>query len=152
MTEAAHQAHRADHPRPADRPAFFVAAVLLHVVQAFLAIALGSLAAFGCLLAAGIVAVSAHGDDAVPAVLILGVVGLTMMTIVALGLLGLFVGYKAWRLERAWIWALLVYSILSISFQPCGVLVALITAIGSVQALERKGAGAARTSAKSAPA
>ena len=119
-----------------ERPGFFVAAILFHVVEGFTTVVLGTFGVLGLALTATIVAVSADPHDAGIAVLVLCGVMALVAFLVALGLFTLFLAYKAWGMERFWVLALIVFSVLSLTVEPCGILVTVVTLIGGLQALE----------------
>ena len=77
--------------------------------------------------AATIVAVSADPHDAGIAVLVLCAVMALVAFTVVLGLFTLFLAYKAWSMDRFWVLALIVFSVLSLTVEPCGILVTLVT-------------------------
>ncbi len=122
---------------PRERPGVFIAAVLLHVVEGFFSVILGTFGVAGTALAGSIVAVAAHGDDdAVVAVLVLAAVGALLLLSLGFGLVTLFLAYKAWSMERVWVIALIVFSLVTLVIEPCGILTAVLTLIGGLQVLE----------------
>lgn len=125
-----------------ERPALFVAAVLFHVIEGFVTVVLGTFGILALAFAAAIVAANARGDDAwIAVVAILAVMGILAFG-TGLGLIALFVSYKAWSLERVWVIALIAFSVLSLAAEPCGILVAVLTVIGGMQVLDAQKRGA----------
>ena len=125
-------------PPPAriERPGLFVAAVLLHVIEGFLTAVLGAFGILTLAFAGAIVAVNADGDDAWVAVLAILVVMGFVAFATGLGLIALFLAYKAWGMERVWVIALIAFSVLSLAAEPCGILVTVLTVIVGMQVLE----------------
>ncbi len=128
-----------------ERPGLFVAAVLFHVIEGFVTVVFGTFGILALAFAGAIVAANARGDDAwVAVVAILAVMGLVAFA-TGLGLIALFLAYKAWSLERVWVIALIAFSVLTVVAEPCGILVAVLTAIGGMQVLDAQKHGAPPT-------
>ncbi|MEM7307112.1 MAG: hypothetical protein AAF682_10605 [Planctomycetota bacterium] len=123
-------------PEPEPRPAFFTVAVLLHVIDGFLSLVGATLGILA--IAIGGVAVGVHvdGEDALIAFLGLGFAAVILALFFAFGLVRLFIAYKAWSMGRTWIWALIAVSLVATLTQPWGVLVAGVTVIGGLKALD----------------
>jgi hypothetical protein len=120
-----------------ERPGVFIAAVLLHVIEGFFSVIVGTFGVAATVLAGSIVAVAAHGDDdAVVAVLVLAAVGALLLLSLGFGLVTLFLAYKAWGMERVWVIALIVFSLVTLAIEPCGILTAVLTLVGGLQVLE----------------
>ena len=120
-----------------DRPGFFIVAILLHVVEGLVLLLGSTLGALGLAIGLVVVAIETRGDEAVAAILGILLGSLIMAVIFGVGLVTLFLSYKAWSMKRGWIWAILIFSLLSIVFEPWGFLLAAVTVVGAVQALDR---------------
>src|SRR5262245_23631317 len=119
-----------------ERPGLFIAAILFHVFEGFCTVVLGTFGVMGLALAAAIVAASAETDDACVAIIALVGSMAFVAVFIALGLITLYLAYKAWSMERMWVIALIVYSVLSLVLEPCGILITVLTVIGGLQALD----------------
>ena len=120
------------------RPGLFVLGVLLQVLKGFLWLGVSCLGLFGLWLGIFIGMMESHHDDEVFG-LMLGLIFGTMALAVIffLALLNLFLAFKAWGMSRFWLWALVVFSLLTMVFDPCPLLFVGVTVIGCVLALER---------------
>lgn len=121
-----------------ERPGLFVAAILFHVFEGFCTVVLGTFGVLGLAFAAAIVAAAAENDDAAVAIVALLFTMAFVALLIGLGLITLFLAYKAWSMERTWIIALIVFSVLSLVLEPCGILVTVLTVIGGLQALDAR--------------
>jgi hypothetical protein len=121
-----------------ERPGLFVAAVLFHVLEGFFTVVLGTFCVLLLAFAGTIVAANHHGDDVWVAVVAIGATMAFIGLLSSLGLITLFLAYKAWSLERVWVIALMVFSVVSLAVEPCGILVAALTVAGGLQVLDRR--------------
>ena len=119
-----------------ERPGLFIAAILFHVFEGFCTVVLGTFGVMGLAFAAAIVAASAESDDACVAIIALVGTMAFVAIFIGLGLITLYLAYRAWSMERLWVIALIVYSVLSLVLEPCGILVTVLTVIGGLQALD----------------
>lgn len=123
-----------------ERPGLFVAAILLHVLEGFFTVVIGTFGVLALAFAAAIVGASADSDDAAVAIIALLATMAFVALLVGLGLITLFLAYKAWSMERLWVIALIVFSVLTLALEPCGILITVLTVIGGLQALDARGA------------
>jgi len=120
-----------------ERPLLFKVAIWLNALWGAFALVLCSVLAVLTALGGGIssiVAISGE-DDAIPVALALFLAAFALLFGIAMSVISLFLSVKAWGMKRFWIWALLIWACLH-AMSNFGI-VALITIIGSVQALER---------------
>jgi hypothetical protein len=123
---------------PPQRPRLLAAAVILHGLWGlFVLAATGILACLSGLgsIVVTIVGVASQEEDVIPAILILGAVTLGLLLLVATSALSVFLAWKAWGMQRFWIWALMIWSIIHLP-TGCGVVLTILTVIGGFQALE----------------
>lgn len=121
----------------AERPGFFTVAIFLHVLEGFLCLLASVLGLVGLAIGFVAVAINVDGEEAFWSIFGIALGAAAMGLIFFLGLLTLLISYKAWGMRRFWIWALIVFSLISIAFEPWGLILAGLTVIGGVQALEK---------------
>ena len=92
----------------------------------------------GVSIAGVIVGINVDGEDALFAFLGLGLAAFVLILVAGLGLVTLFLSYKAWGMARFWVWALILFSILSIPIEPWAIIAAVLTIIGGMQVLEQQ--------------
>lgn len=126
------------HSSPPDRPPLHAAAILLHAVWGlFVLVTAGitaGIAAVGSIIAA-IAGVATQEDEAIPVIAFLAIVTLVLLVVAAMSALSLFLAWKAWGMQRFWIWALMIWSIVHLS-TGCGIVLTILTVVGGIQALE----------------
>ncbi len=119
-----------------ERPGFFTVAIFLHVLEGFLLLLASVLGLVGLGIGFIAVAINVDGEEAAWAIFGIGLGAAVMAGLFFFGLLILFLAYKAWGMGRVWIWALIVFALLA-SASGFGLIVAVLTVIGGVQALEK---------------
>ncbi|MCZ6597721.1 MAG: hypothetical protein O7B99_08795 [Planctomycetota bacterium] len=120
------------------RPGLFVLGVLLQVLRGFFLLGVSCVGLFGLWLAIFIGLMESNHDDEVVSLmigLILGTLALGLFFFLAV--LNLFLAFKAWGMSRFWLWGLILFSLLTMAFDPCPLLFVGVTVIGCVLALER---------------
>jgi hypothetical protein len=122
----------------AERPQLLTWGILLMAAKSAFFLLLLTIGMVAVPVVFGIGAVEARGDDAVPIVLVGMLAEFVVFLLAALQLFSLYACRKAWDRSRTWLIILMVLAGLSVfDSSIVGIIIAGMTIIGGVQALER---------------